>query len=130
MARRKELAGTSPDEARRDLSAQVDTYQIAVIGTNLSSFGKETSDSLKAHSYLMSKNTKEKVSPSRVVIQQGGDSRRPLAIIYEFPKKTDSGAPTIAAGEKSLEFGTAAGNTPVRVSFDVTKMADKQGPDM
>jgi len=129
-ARAKELQGTSPEEARKDLSAQADMYMIAVLGTNLGAFGKETTDTLKAHTYLMSKATKEKLSPSRVVINQAQDSRRPTAIIFEFPKKTDSGAPTIAAGEKSLEFGTVAGNTPVKVSFDLTKMADKQGPDM
>ncbi len=129
-ARARELQGTSPEEARKDLSAQQDTYMIAVLGTNLGLFGKENTDSLKAHSYLMSKNTKEKLSPSRVVIQPGKDPRHPVAVIYEFAKKTDAGAPTIAAGEKGLEFGTAAGNTPIKVSFDVSKMVDKQGPDM
>lgn len=130
MARKKELAGTSPDEARKELSGQSDTYVIAVLGTNLSAFGKESVDSLKAHTYLMPKDTKEKIAPSKVVIQQGSDSRRPVGILFEFPKKTDAGSPTIAANEKSLEFGTAAGTTPVKVTFDLSKMMDKQGADM
>jgi len=129
-ARARELQGTSAEEARKDLSAQSDTYMIAVLGSDLSSFGKETNDTLKAHTYLMSKSTKEKLSPSRVVINQSQESRRPLAIIFEFPKKTDGGVPTIAAGEKNLEFGTSAGATPIKVTFDLTKMVDKQGPDM
>jgi hypothetical protein len=129
-ARARELQGTSAEEARKDLSVQSDTYMIAVLGSDLSSFGKETNDTLKTHTYLMSKSTKEKLSPSKVVINQSQESRRPLAIIFEFPKKTESGTPTIATGEKNLEFGTAAGTTPIKVTFDLTKMVDKQGPDM
>jgi hypothetical protein len=129
MARKKELEGAAPDDARKDLATDSPTYVVAVLGTNLMAFGKDQPDDLKAHSYLMSKTTKEKLTPTKVVIQRGPDGRRPTAIFFEFDKTTAAGEPTIAKGEKGVEFFTQAGNTPVKVQFDLSKMADKQGAD-
>ena len=129
MARNRELEGTPADDARKALSAEPTVYQVAVMGGNLMAFGKEGSDNLKAHSYLMSKKTKEKMTPTKVIIQTGQDGRRPTAIIFEFAKTTASGEPTIAKDEKGMEFSTQAGNAKVSTTFDIPKMADKQGVD-
>jgi hypothetical protein len=129
MARQKELAGTPPDDARKGLSEEPTVYEVEVSGSNLMAFGRSREDDLKEHSYLMSKTTKEKLAPAKVIIQRGQDGGRPVAIIFEFAKTTDSGAPTIAKNEKGVEFFTQAGSSPVKVQFDLSKMADKQGAD-
>jgi hypothetical protein len=129
MARKKELEGATPDDARKDLSTEPPNYVVAVLGTNLMAFGKDQADDLKAHSYLMSKTTKEKISPTKVFIQRGPDGRRPTAVFYEFAKTTPAGEPTIAKNEKGVEFFTQAGNTPIKIQFDLSKMSDKQGTD-
>jgi hypothetical protein len=128
MARKQELAGTPSDVARKGLSEEPADYEVEVTGTNLMAFGRIQQDDLKSHSYLMSKATKDKVAPANIAIQRGPDGR-PAAIIFQFAKKTDSGEPTIAPNEKSVEFFTQAGSTPVKVQFDISKMMDKAGAD-
>ncbi len=128
-ARTKELSGMPPAEARTILAAKYDNYQIAVTGNNLRAFEREGAEKLKANSYLMSKKTKDKILPVRVFVEPE-DSNHPGAIIYEFPKKTAGGVPTISAREKGMEFFTAAGKMPLKISFDISKMSDKSGPDL
>ncbi|HLW98156.1 MAG TPA: hypothetical protein VKR82_05880 [Candidatus Acidoferrales bacterium] len=128
-ARSKELSGMPPAEARTNLATLYDNYQIAVVGNNLSAFAREGAEKLMSGSYLMSKKSKEKVAPARVFVELG-DSTRPGAIIYEFPKKSLAGAPLIPPGEKGVEFYTAANKISLKISFDITKMTDKRGPDL
>jgi len=128
MARQREMKGTSADEARKNLTTEMDTYEIVVQSTNLSTFSKEGEESLKEHSYIMLKSNKDKIAPTRVIVQKGlGD--RAVAVVYDFARKSASGEPTIAPTEKGVEFFTKAGNTPLTVSFDITKMVDKKGQD-
>jgi hypothetical protein len=128
MARQREMKGTPADEARKGLDSELDTYEIVLQSTNLNSFSKEGEASLKEHSYLMLKSNKDKITPSRVIVQKGtGD--RAVAVVYDFPRKSASGEPTIGAGEKGVEFYTKAGSTPLTVSFDISKMVDKKGQD-
>jgi hypothetical protein len=129
MVREKELSGSLPDQARRDLAAKYDEYQIAISGANLRAFGKEGSDSLKAHSYLTTKNTKQKFAPSNVVIQNRPDGT-PVAILFLFPKTSATGEPTITPTEKSVEFAAKVGSLPLKVTFDISKMTTKAGPDL
>lgn len=129
LLREKELSGSLPDQARRDLAATYDVYEIPISGPNLSVFGKENSDSLKAHSYLMLKSSKEKITPVKVVIQKT-PSGNPVAILFDFLQKNAAGEPTIAPSEKSVEFGAKTGNLPLKVTFDISKMSAKEGRDL
>jgi len=129
LARGKELNGTSADEARKDLATAPETYEIAVLGRNLSAFSRDSDDNLKSHAYLMMKRTKDKIEPSKVTVQKGADGMRPVAVIFDFPKTTASGAATIAKDEKGVEFYTKAGTAEIKIAFDLSKMVDKQGPD-
>jgi hypothetical protein len=128
LLREKELSGSLPDQARKDLEAKYDAYQISISGANLRMFGKEGAESLKAHSYLMPKSSKEKISPAKVVVQTRQDGST-VAIVFDFPQKTAGGEPTIAPSEKSVEFSAKAGDLPLKVTFDISKMSTKQGPD-
>ena len=128
MARQRELAGTPPDEARKKLAEPATGYEVAVSGPDLAAFGKFQDDDLQAHSYLMARTTKEKMSPSNVIILRGQNDQ-PTAIIFEFAKTTASGGPTIAQNDKGVVFSTQAGSIPIKVQFDLSKMTDKQGAD-
>ena len=128
LLREKELSGSLPDQARKDLAAKYDAYQISISGPNLRMFGKEGAENLKAHSYLMPKTSKEKISPTKVIVQTN-QSGNAVAILFDFAQKTAAGEPTIAAAEKSVEFAAKAGNLPLKVTFDISKMSTKQGAD-
>ena len=129
LLREKELSGSLPDQARKDLAVKYDVYEISISGPNLNAFGKENAETLKAHSYLMLKSTKEKIAPVKVVIQKT-PSGNPVAILFDFPQKTTAGEPTIAPSEKSVEFGAKTGNLPLKVTFDISKMSTKDGRDL
>jgi hypothetical protein len=129
LLREKELSGSLPDQARKDLAAKYDAYQISISGANLRLFEKEGAENLKAHSYLMPKNSKEKISPAKVIVQTRQDGSV-VTILFDFPQKTASGEPTIATAEKSVEFSAKAGGLPLKVTFDISKMSTKQGPDL
>jgi hypothetical protein len=128
MARKKEFAGASADDARKILSQEPTAYEVAVSGPDLRIFGTIQEDNLKEHSYLMPKTTKEKLAPAEIIVQRGQNDQ-PIAIIFAFAKTTPSGAPSIAKNEKGVEFFTQAENMPIRIQFDLTKMLDKQGED-
>ncbi len=129
LVREKELTGALPDIARKDLAAKYDAYQISISGANLKMFAKEGAENLKAHSYLMPKNSKEKIAPGKVVLQTS-QSGNLVAILFDFPQKSAAGEAKIAPGEKSVEFSAKAGNLPLKVTFDISKMSTKQGPDL
>jgi hypothetical protein len=129
LLREKELSGSLPDQARKDLAAKYDAYQISISGANLRIFGKEGAESLKAHAYLMPKGSKEKISPAKVIVQTN-QSGNAVAILFDFPQKTAAGEPTIAPAEKSVEFVTKAGKLPLKVTFDISKVSTRQGPDL
>jgi hypothetical protein len=128
LLREKELSGSLPDLARKDLEAKYDAYQISISGANLRMFGKEGAEGLKAHSYLMPKGSKEKISPTKVTVQTRQDGTA-VAILFDFPQKTATGEPTITPAEKSVEFSAKAGDLPLKVTFDIFKMSTKEGPD-
>ncbi len=128
MARNKELAGTPRADARKTLSDEPTTYEVAVSGRGLAVFGDIQEGNLKEHSYLSSRATKEKIAPAEVIVQRT-QYDQPVAIIFEFAKSTPSGAPTIAKNERGVEFVTQAGKIPIKIQFDLTKMTDKEGAD-
>jgi hypothetical protein len=129
-ARKRELNGISIEEARKDLSKEYDTFEVVVFGPDLTSFAKEGAEGLKRNSYLMPKKSKEKVIPSNVILQMGSDGFRPIAILFEFSRKTTTGEPTIGVKETGADFVTQVGKTRVKISFDISKMVDKKGTDL
>lgn len=129
VARMREFNGTPADEARKILSAPQENYLILVKGNNLGALDKLGEAGLKEKAYLMVKKTKAKVAPTRVSIQKGPDGRRAVAILFEFPKKGATGEAIIATDEKGVEFFSPAGNEDLKIGFDLTKMADKEGSD-
>jgi len=70
--------------SRRGSPGELPTYQVLVQSRNLGMFGNDP-EVLKAHSYLMLKSSKEKLTPQNVVIQKG-QNEKVAAIIYEFAR--------------------------------------------
>jgi hypothetical protein len=129
LVREREFSHSLPDQARKDLAAKYDEYQISITGADLRAFARETPDSLKARAYLMLKSSKEKIPPTKVTIQKS-PSGNPVAVLFDFPQKTAAGEPVIAPSEKSVEFAVKAGNLPLKVTFEISKMSNKQGQDL
>jgi hypothetical protein len=129
FARGKELNGASADDARKGLSDTPEGYLIVLKGNNLGAFAHVSQDDLIQSSYLELKGTKVKVNPVKVAAQ-GPDGGRILAVIFQFPRKTATGEPTIPADEKGANFVTKIGKVELKVSFDLSKMVDGQGPDL
>jgi hypothetical protein len=75
------------------------------------------------------KDTKAKISPSRVVIQRT-QTGQPAALFFIFDKKTATGEPTFGPDEKGVDFTFQAGKTPLKISFDFKQMQNKQGLDL
>lgn len=129
QARRRELGGVPPSIARRDLAKPAEDYEVMVASSDMSVLAKESEEELKAHAALILKSNKANVSPSRVVLQRG-QTGQVSAIIFVFEKKSANGEPTLAPNEKGADFVTQAGKTRLKVSFDFTKMKDRQGLDL
>jgi hypothetical protein len=129
QARRRELGGVSPNVARMDLAKPADDYEVMVASSDMTVLAKESEEDLKAHTTLTLKSTKATISPSRVVLQKG-PTGRVSAIVFVFEKKSANGEPTFAPDEKGADFVTQAGKTKLKVSFDFTKMKDRQGLDL
>jgi hypothetical protein len=128
VARGRELNGVSPDDARKGLSDTPTGYVIILRGNNLGAFSHASQDDLVQNSYLELKGSKAKIMATRVVaLPEGG---RPTQVLFDFPRLTATGAPTIPADEKGANFVTKVGKVELKVTFDLSKMADKQGPDL
>ncbi len=129
LLREKELTGAPVDQARKDLNAKYEAYQISITGPDLRAFVKEGAANLRAHSYLMLKSTKQQIAPSNIIIQAREDGTL-VAVLFEFPRTTAAGEPSIAPAEKSVEFAAKVGNLPLKVAFDISKMSTKDGVDL
>ncbi len=129
QARKRELGGVPPNIARKDLATPADDYEVMVASSDMTALTKGSEEELKAHTALILKSTKANVSPSGVILQKGPTGRL-AAIIFVFAKKVGNGDPAFAPDEKGADFVTQAGKTKLKVSFDFTKMKDKQGLDL
>jgi hypothetical protein len=127
QARASEIAG-SPVPADSPLLKVPQNYQVLVHGGDLRSLEKLGDEGLKKNSYLELKSTHQKLSPERIVILQARG--RAIAIVFEFAKTNDSGAPVLPAGEKNVELVTASELLTLHFKFDVSKMADQNGSDL
>ncbi len=128
-ARNRELSGVSARETRKDLDKEQEGYIISLRGDYLAPFSRTSQDILLKNSYLELKGSKAKINPEKI-IPQGPVGGLPVAVFFQFPKKTATGEPTIPANEKGLNFVTKIGKIELKVSFDLTKMTDKKGRDL
>jgi len=116
-------------EIEKHIPPEPDDYQLVVVGPNMTMFQKTDESGLHSKSYLAAKKSKQKIAPSQVEIVPTRDGKKIGAIVFHFPKKTESGE-LVTADEKELKFVTRAGAIEIKAEFDLQKMTDKQGRDL
>lgn len=129
QARRRELGGVSREIARKDLAITPDACEVMVAGSDMSALSRQSEDQLKTITYLMLRNSKTKVRPSRIRIQKD-QIGAPAAVVFVFDRRTATGALVFPENEKGAEFVTALGKTQLKTSFEFSRMRDKQGLDL
>jgi hypothetical protein len=118
-----------PEDAEKELAKIPDVYQIFMGGRDLTPFSSVDEKTLQASVFLSAKKTKQKIAPVRTQILHGPDGKM-TGVMFSFPKKTDSGEPTIATDEKNVEFTCAISKTKIFTTFEIPKMEDSQGRDL
>jgi len=125
--RKAVFAGAAPGSDHPLLQVP-ENYQVVLQSADMSLFAK-LGDGLKKTTYLEMKTTHQRIAPSQVIVLQGNGGR-PLGVAFEFPKKTASGEPTVAADEKSIDFVSGTDDLKLKFRFDLGKMIDQKGADL
>jgi hypothetical protein len=125
------LAGQiKEDAAAQELAQPVETYEIVVTAPDMKPFQSVDEKILEHGAFLMDRKTKEKVAPSGVKILNSEDGKKVQSVAFLFPKKSESGASTIGADVKVVDFQCVVTNVKIEASFDTSKMADTVGRDL
>jgi hypothetical protein len=124
------LAGMSEEKVDQYVNQEPETYDLTLMGNDMTPFDKVDEMALKQQAYLLVKKTKQKLSPDRVEIRRDSRSQRISDIVFHFSKKSASGEATIPADEKQLEFSCETKITKVKTSFDPPKMVSPKGVDL
>jgi hypothetical protein len=131
VVRLEELNGTLQEaQAEPYLAQEPSTYQIWVLGPDMTPFEKLDAEALKKGVYLQMKKTHGRIEPSSVEIERDPKGKM-KGVIYSFPKTLANGEPAIPAKEEHVEFVCQAGSTTtLRFTFELTKMVDQKGKDL
>lgn len=129
VARLNFLRGLPAAEAEKPLAFDPPVHELIIFGEDLSLFEKATEQELKQKTHLSLKQARKEVQPLAVALRKSEDGKRTVAVVFHFPKKTDSGEALIAASEKSIEFHVHAAGTSFKVEFEPRKMVTKEGPE-
>jgi len=118
------------EDAEKQAAQPVESYQVMVVGTDMTPFQGADEKDLASRAFLTSKKTKQRIAATGVEFQRGPDGKSVQALAFNFPKQAAGGEPTIGTSEKEVEFSCSAGGANIRTSFDVSKMDDSQGRDL
>lgn len=128
-ARRAVIQGQKNIDVAKYVSQPQEEYQISVQSDDMSPFARHDENFYKQNSMLELKKSKTKLPASNVRFERD-TSGAVTTTVFLFPKKTASGEATIPADEKNAEFSCKIEGATLRVSFELQKMADNQGPDL
>jgi hypothetical protein len=118
------------EDAEKQAAQLVEVYQLLIVGQDMKPFQNADEKTLAEKTYLLTKKTKQRISPSGVEYQRGPDGKTVQAIAFAFPRKSANGETTLAPDEKSVEFNCTVTGANIRASFDLPKMEDGQGRDL
>jgi|HubBroStandDraft_6_1064221.scaffolds.fasta_scaffold00582_17 hypothetical protein len=118
-----------PEDAEKEVAKVPDVYQIFVGGRDLTPFASADDKTLQASAFLTAKKTKQKIAPLKVQILHGQDGKM-TGVMFVFPKKTDSGEPTVGTDEKTVDFTCTISKARILTTFEIPKMEDSQGRDL
>lgn len=94
----------SPEQVEQALQQPMETYQVTIIGTDMSAFEELRPDDLQGRTYLKAKKSKQELQPLEVNINRGGTAERVVSVTFSFARQLPSGEPVIQSGEKKVEF--------------------------
>lgn len=114
----------------KTLPPAADDYELALVGTDMSSFRGADESTLKGKTHLIAKKSKERIAASQVEIVRASDGKRINAIVFHFPKKGITGQAIVSSEEKELRFVVRTDTIEIKVSFDPQTMVDQQGTDL
>jgi hypothetical protein len=120
----------SEPDAEKKLAPATDTYQIEVVGPDMTPFLSADEKQLADDAFLSDKKSKQKVAPTKVQIQRTQDGKSIQFVLFEFPKKSANGESTVAADEKTVDFTCNIAHTKIQTNFDLGKMDDSHGRDL
>ncbi len=130
VARRAVLHnGRDLKDAQEFVDAALDEYQVTVQGTDLAPFQRKSEREYASLAWLQPKKTKEKILASHVNYTRD-DKGNVTGVVFFFPKKIASGAPTLGAEDKSVDFACKVGASTIHAYFNLTKMDDAKGLDL
>jgi hypothetical protein len=118
-----------PEDAETEVAKVPDGYQIFVGGRDLTPFASADEKTLQASAFLSAKKTKQKIAPVKAQVLHGQDGKI-TGVLFVFPKKTDTGEPTIETDEKGVEFTCSISKARILTTFEIPKMEDSQGRDL
>lgn len=105
MGRNQVLMGmASPEQVEQALQQPMETYQVTIIGTDMSAFEQLRPDDLQGRTYLKAKKTKQELQPVEVSINRGGAAERVVSVTFSFARQLPSGESVIGPDEKKVEF--------------------------
>lgn len=118
-----------PEDAEKELAKVPAVYQIFVGGRDLTPFASADEKTLQASAFMSAKKTKQKIAAVKAQVLHGQDGKL-TGVVFVFPKKTDSGEPTVGPDEKSVEFTCSVSKARILTTFEISKMEDSQGRDL
>jgi hypothetical protein len=130
LVRNAELAGNPLQDPNQLLQAQPDSYQILVLGADLSPFAGANEADLQGRAELRIGSTKKKLAPVAVQLLRSNAGGRLQGVLFQFPKRDASGEAVVPANEKSLEFVCEVKSLSLRAKFDPRKMVNREGVDL
>jgi hypothetical protein len=96
----------------------------------MSFFKKLDEATLRARSFLLLTESKQRITPSAVQIVRLPDGKGIKGILFRFPKRVLVRPSTLSTDDNDLKFVSQAGTTQIKASFDLQKMVDKEGTDL
>ena len=105
-------------------------YQIIVQSRDMKPFDRHDEKFFEQNAYLLTKKTKQKIPANHVQYERDENGGKVTSVIFFFPKKTASGDPSIAIGEKGITFVCKIEESQLRANFEPEKMVDGLGPTL
>ena len=130
-ARLAVLKGTMTEAAAEQFVTRPrDEYEVRIQGEDMSVFQERGEKPFAAAAFLQMKKTKAKVFPSHVAFVRSADGSTVTAAVFCFPRRDAAGVPTIAPGEKEIDFYLQIGDHKLLTYFEPKQMQDIQGDDL
>jgi len=119
----------SESDTEKFLPPPSDDSQLLIVGLDMSFFKKLDEATLRARSFLLLTESKQRISPSAEQIVRLPDGKGIKGILFRFPKKLLVRPSTLSMYDNDLKFVSPAGTTQIKANFDLQKMVDNEGTD-